>query len=170
MTAIRLARAADATAIVDLEDQASSVYRDIQGYAWVDELPPMTVHEVIQAIGDDGVWVAEHENQIVGAVVCWWHDDDCHLRELNVHSEHAGRGLGRRLVETVVASARAKSCARVVLTTFVEIPFNGPWYERLGFVAVDPDELDGWIADERAEEAREGLDRKPRQAMVLALR
>ena len=128
----------------------------------------MAAEEVARAIERGGVWVADDEGEVVGAALCWFHDGDCHLRELNVLPSHSRKGLGRQLVETVVAEAARRGCARVVLTTFVEVPFNGPWYARMGFEVIE--EPAGWVADERADEAREGLDRQPRQAMARRLR
>ncbi|MEQ9319993.1 MAG: GNAT family N-acetyltransferase [Polyangiaceae bacterium] len=167
MPTIRLARPEEAEPLVALENEASHAFADVEGYEWVDALPAMAIEEVSRAIADRGVWVVDDEGTIAGAVVCWWHGDDCHLRELNVRTTHARRGLGRQLVGTVIEAARDRGCKRVVLTTFAEVPFNGPWYARLGFVVLDPP--DGWVAKEREDEAREGLDRKPRQAMVYAL-
>jgi len=168
VTTSRLARIEEAAALVALEIEAARVYLALEGYHWVNEAPPMAVEEVERAIAEDGVWVVERHKQVVGAAVCLWHEDDCHLRELNVHPQHARRGLGRGLVDAVIDGARRRGCSRVVLTTFSHVPFNGPWYERLGFSVLR--HPTGWLAEERAEEARIGLDRRRRQAMAKRLR
>ncbi|NLY95576.1 MAG: hypothetical protein GXY23_16320 [Myxococcales bacterium] len=45
-----------------------------------------------------------------------------------------------------------------------------PFYERHGFVRLDPSALPAWLAEIRRAEAREGLDRWPRVAMARELR
>lgn len=164
---LRLARPQDVSPIIALESTAARVYAALEGYAWVVGLPAMSSEEVARAIADRGVWVVVRDGTIVGAAVCFWHGEACHLRELNVHPRHARQGLGRQLVHAVLDGARERGCRRVALTTFSEVPFNGPWYERLGFRRVA--EPKGWLAEERAEEAELGLDRQPRQAMERRL-
>jgi len=160
---LRLARPQEVSAIIALEHAAARIYAAVEGYAWVADMPAMASDEVARAIADEGVWVVVGEGDVVGAVVCFWHGDDGHLRELNVHPRHQRRGLGRRLVNAALEGARAKGCVRLALTTFSQVPFNGPWYERMGFRRVS--QPTGWLAAERAEERRIGLDRQPRQAM-----
>lgn len=167
MTTLRHARPEETAAIIALENTAARVYRALEGYDWVVDMPPMTEDEVGRAIEAQAVWVALLEGVIVGAAVCFWHGTDCHLRELNVHPRHARQGLGSKLLGAVLEGARNKGCSRVALTTFSHVPFNGPWYERTGFRTISRPA--GWLAEERAEEARIGLDRQPRQAMELHL-
>ena len=56
-----------------------------------------------------------------------------HLEQLSVHPEHARRGIGRALIEHAIADARGRGARAVTLRTFAEVPWNGPFYERLGF-------------------------------------
>ena len=60
-----------------------------------------------------------------------------HLWQLSVHPEHARRGLGRALVEAVCDWARADGHDAVTLTTFRDVPWNGPFYASLGFVVIE---------------------------------
>jgi GNAT superfamily N-acetyltransferase len=64
-----------------------------------------------------------------------------HLSEIDVHPEHAGRGLGRRLVSAVCDWATAAGCESLTLTTFSDVPFNMPFYARLGFEVIPFEEL-----------------------------
>lgn len=166
--AIRLAKRDEAATIAAVEERAGRAFDALDGYRWVDALQTMSEEEIGRGIAEDSVWVAQRDDAIVGAAVCFWRGEDCHLRELNVVPEAARMGIGRRLVETVVEAARERGCKRVVLTTFAEVSFNQPWYERLGFAPLDEASLTGWVADERASEKRKGLDQKPRVAMARA--
>lgn len=67
-----------------------------------------------------------------------WH---AHLDELDVHPDHARQGVGRALVEAALALARSEGRTWMTLATMRAIPFNGPWYERLGFRELAEDEL-----------------------------
>jgi hypothetical protein len=51
------------------------------------------------------------------------------------------------------------------LTTFREVPWNRPFYERLGFVEIPRDTMRPELAAVVSEEADRGLDRDARVVM-----
>lgn len=53
----------------------------------------------------------------------------------------------------------------LTLTTFSDVPWNRPYYERLGFRVLDEVELSPGLRRIRREEAQRGLDRWGRVAM-----
>ena len=66
-----------------------------------------------------------------------------HIAELSVHADHHRRGLGKRLMqhfEESVTSRQPSTSEDVVLglslTTYRDVPFNGPFYARFGFKEV----------------------------------
>ena len=59
-----------------------------------------------------------------------------HIWQLSVHPDHARQGLGRSLVEAASSWARSEEFDAITLTTFRDVPWNGPFYESLGFVVV----------------------------------
>ncbi|MEM7077986.1 MAG: GNAT family N-acetyltransferase [Pseudomonadota bacterium] len=61
-----------------------------------------------------------------------------HLEEVSVHPSYGRRGIGRRLVEMVIETARGEQLDGVTLTTFASIPWNAPFYRGLGFSADNP--------------------------------
>jgi ribosomal protein S18 acetylase RimI-like enzyme len=63
-------------------------------------------------------------------------DGEGHLDELAVTPAHGRRGVGRALVDEVLAWSAARGLPSVTLTTFRDVPWNGPYYEKLGFEAV----------------------------------
>ncbi|MFI9050978.1 GNAT family N-acetyltransferase [Streptomyces sp. NPDC053427] len=90
--------------------------------------------------------------------------DGCvHIEQVTVHPDHARRGIGRALIDR--AERDGRGAAALTLTTFAEVPWNAPYYERLGFRVLADDELTPGLRDIRADEARRGLDRWPRVAM-----
>lgn len=121
-----------------------------------------------RAQAEGRLWVAlGPEGGPVGFALTDAEGDTVHLLELAVHPEHGRRGVGRRLVEAVVTSAREEGRRAVVLTTFADIPWNAPFYERLGFRRLEEGELSPVLARTLREEAADGL--RDRVAMRLAL-
>ena len=58
---------------------------------------------------------------------------------------------------------------RLTLTTYVDVPWNGPYYRCLGFVPVPDAAIGPQLRAVRAREAAYGLDAWPRTAMQLLL-
>jgi GNAT superfamily N-acetyltransferase len=64
-------------------------------------------------------------------------DDLAHLWQLSVDPRSGRQGRGRALVEAVCDWARSHHYPAVTLTTFTDVPWNGPFYARLGFRPID---------------------------------
>ena len=88
-----------------------------------------------------------------------------HLEEIDVHPEHGRRGLGRRLVTAVCRWAGTNGYSWVTLTTFRDVPWNMPFYERLGFAEIPPEERSPALLSVIEDETRRGLDPRLRVAM-----
>lgn len=82
---------------------------------------------------DGSLIVAEGADGPVGYVALRAVDGLAHICEIDVHPAHGGRGLGRRLMEAAEDWARAEGLPALTLSTFIDVPWNGPWYGRLGF-------------------------------------
>jgi len=93
-----------------------------------------------------------------------------HLEEMDVLPSHGRQGIGRALVRTVLAWARASGYASLTLTTFRDVPWNAPFYARLGFLEVPPRELSPGLQERVREEAARGLDPRTRVVMSRSLR
>ncbi|MFT3913591.1 MAG: GNAT family N-acetyltransferase [Anaeromyxobacteraceae bacterium] len=92
--------------------------------AW-SSLPPL-YHRWAMSVGGERYLVAEHRGRVVAYAAL-------HGRELSacfVHPRHARRGLGARLVRTLLARARRAGHASVVA---LAAPGAVPFYEALGF-------------------------------------
>lgn len=91
-----------------------------------------------------------------------------HIWQLSVHPDHARRGLGRSLVEATSAWAGSQGFDAVTLTTYRDVPWNGPFYASLGFVTMD--DLTPELSAIRDHERAIGDDDfGPRVAMKLLL-
>src|SRR5262249_57642651 len=74
----------------------------------------------------------------------------------------ARRGIGTRLVSAVCAWAEAQGFSAITLSTFRDVPWNAPFYERLGFRRLQLAELSSALREVRAREQHLGiaLDRR----------
>ena len=95
-------------------------------------------------------------------------DGQAHLEGLSVRPKFMRQGRGTALVEAAVAWAAEQGYHRLTLTTFADVPWNGPFYRQLGFTEL-VDLTAGLVAARTAERAI-GLDAMgPRIAMVRNL-
>ena len=69
--------------------------------------------------------------------------DGAHLEQLSVHPEHGRRGLGRALLRAGLEWAAAHDYPELTLTTYRDVPWNGPFYASEGFVELGP--ADEWL-------------------------
>ena len=112
------------------------------------------------------LWVALADHVPVGfAHVVVREPGVAHLEELDVHPEHGRRGLGRWLVTTVCTWAMSRGFSAVTLTTFRDVPWNMPFYQRLGFGVVPSGEISPALLSVVIDEYRRGLDPERRVVM-----
>ncbi|MCX4904300.1 GNAT family N-acetyltransferase [Streptomyces sp. NBC_00878] len=92
-------------------------------------------------------------------------DGAFHIEQVSVHPDAAHRGVGRTLIAYAAERARGQGLTGLTLTTFAEVPWNAPYYERIGFRVLAESELTPGLRKIRATEAEHGLDRWPRVCM-----
>jgi len=98
-------------------------------------------------------------------------DDAAHIWQLSVLPAEGRRGRGTALVKAVCAWGRGQGFEAVTLTTYRDVPWNGPFYARMGFVVVEEQDLSPGLVAIRAHERGVGDDDfGPRVAMRKALR
>ena len=69
--------------------------------------------------------------------------DGAHLEQLSVHPDHGRRGLGRALLRASFEWAASRGYPELTLTTFRDVPWNGPFYASEGFVELGS--ADDWL-------------------------
>ena len=112
------------------------------------------------------VWVAtDDDDRPVGFAVVSILDGNAHLDELDVHPHHGRRGIGTALVDTVCAWARSAGHRAITLSTLRSVPFNAPFYEKLGFRILAETELTPVLRQLLESEARLGLPMTDRVLM-----
>ena len=162
---IRLARAEDLSALPAIEREAAARFAP---YGLAEPLssiltPLESLREGMEA---DRLWVAADVNdRPVGFALADEIGGNAHLDELDVHPAHGQRGLGTALVASVCDWAKATGYRAITLTTLRHIPWNAPWYQRLGFRVLETNELSQALLDLLQEEIQRGLPADQRAAM-----
>ena len=162
---IRPAVTDDIPAMANLERDAGALFRTV-GLDEVasDELPD--AGDLQPHIDAGTAWIAEVEGMPAGYIVASVVDDEGHVDQVSVLPDFRGMRIGRRLIDTVEAWARTKGLQALTLTTFVDVPWNGPYYSRLGFEPVPLFEMGPQLERIRSTEIERGLDAmQPRIAM-----
>jgi GNAT superfamily N-acetyltransferase len=141
--------------------------RLLAGHAPESVLEETTEWDVLQEAQREGhLWVALLDEAAVGfAHVEVIEQQTAHLEEIDVDPAHARRGLGTRLVLQVCDWAAVHGYASVTLTTFRDVPWNLPFYARLGFQTVATAQLSPALLAVVEDETRRGLD--PTRRVVM---
>ena len=131
---IRPPRADELEALLDIERGAGRAFADI----CMDEIArddPGTVAELEAFRAAGWAWVAVDEADRPVAYLLTSGVDGCaHVDQVSVAPSHARQGLGAALIEHLAERARVA----LTLTTFRDVPWNAPYYARLGFTVVEP--------------------------------
>ncbi|WP_371663456.1 GNAT family N-acetyltransferase [Streptomyces sp. NBC_00280] len=162
---IRPATAAELPALRAIERAAGSPYREL-GMAEIadDEPPALDVLERYRRAGR--AWVAADDDaHPLAYLIAEPVDGALHVEQVSVHPDFAHRRIGRALLAHAADRAREEGLTHLTLTTFTEVPWNAPYYARLGFRTLDEAELTPGLRKIRATEAEHGLDRWPRVCM-----
>jgi GNAT superfamily N-acetyltransferase len=161
---ITAARLEDLTRLPAIELAAA---RLLVGHAPESVLNETTSLEVLRTAQREGhLWVALTDQVPVGfAHVEVIERDAVHLEQIDVHPDHGRRGLGARLVLRVCEWTASQGYESVTLTTFRDLPWNMPFYARLGFAVVPPEELSDALRTVVDDETRRGIDPSRRVVM-----
>lgn len=164
----RIAAASDIPAIQELEREAGEPFRSVGLDTVADDEPPTTA-ELTTAVAEGRVLVIDSAGTPdSGRLAAWlWvgiADGDVLIEQVSVDPACRGRRFGTRLLSVALEKARVQGFPAVSLTTFVDVPWNGPLYRRLGFIPLADDELGPDLTAIREAERAAGLDVALRQA------
>jgi GNAT superfamily N-acetyltransferase len=131
---IRAAGPADLPLLVEIERRAGRVYAE-HGLPEIAADDPGTAEELEPYRAAGAAWVAADKGDLpVAYILTAEIDDGAHIEQVSVDPDHAGHGIGAALIDHVAAVAAAAGLRALTLTTFRDIPWNAPYYARLGFV------------------------------------
>jgi GNAT superfamily N-acetyltransferase len=167
--AIRAARARDLPLLGPLEDRAALRFKDSRHPHCV-SLPHFDVNRLAELSEAGTVWVAVNAaDEPIGFVIAQRWGDDGYVHELDVEEAYGRRGVGRRLLARVAEWARAEGATSLLLSTFSDVPWNAPFYARLGFAVVPLEAYTIAMLAQRERDAAAGMPLTSRAIMRAPL-
>jgi GNAT superfamily N-acetyltransferase len=166
---IRVARASELPLISAIEKSGDQLFRAVGMDAIADA--PAPAPDAYRAALEDG-WLlvaVDEQAAAVGFIRLETLDGGPHLEQVSVRHDRAGHGIGAALLAAAEQVARDRGHRRMTLTTFRDVPWNGPYYTRRGWSALPAADLPPELAAARQHERDLGLDEWPRQAMAKDL-
>lgn len=161
--------AKDIPLLPSIERSAAQAFLSVPSLAWLaaGEVLGETEHRTFIQAQTSWVAVDAHE-RVLGFLCARLEDDALHIHEVSVAQQAQGQGLGRGLIAQAVSAARGMGCTGVTLTTFAEVPWNAPFYQRLGFAVISQEQLGERLLGILEEEQRHGLVGRCAMRMILA--
>lgn len=166
---LRLARPADAEAMPAIERAAAEMFTHDPGLERFDPDDTWEAADLQRLIRKGHCLVAHVGEEMAGFLVAEPFQRELHIWEMNVHPRFGRRGIGAGLVRAAQIDARNTGFKALTLTTFRDLPWNGPFYARLGFEEVTALDAHLRLAGELANEVDDGLPADRRCAMICFL-
>lgn len=167
MYLIRLATLEDVPFLPEIEHAAGQLFSQFPALWALPELPT-PIEEFHQCQKSGLLWVAALlSGRLIGFAQLDMVDGLAHLDELDVHPDYGRQGIGTKMVQTIIEWARSNGIPAVTLTTFRDVPWNEPFYRKLGFRVLELEELSAGLIRLVEEEESHGLDRALRVVMKI---
>ncbi len=164
---IRPTTLSDVAALSAIERAAAGRFRDIPELAWLADGEVIPAEQHLDYAERGLSWLALANDQPVGFVLAEAHPSSLFIVELSVDLDWQGKGIGRQLIARVADCARKRGLTALMLTTFRDVPWNAPFYARLGFEMMT--RLTPELRQKREEETAHGFAYESRCAMRLPL-
>ncbi|WP_320110076.1 GNAT family N-acetyltransferase [Pseudomonas sp. B21-053] len=124
----------------------------------------------LHAIETQDIWVAElPDGVLAGFLSAEQVDNQLHIQELSVSQPFQGQGIGRKLLLAAIEYSRERELDGLTLTTFRDVPWNAPFYQRSGFETLSAAETSPRLLAILRQEIDHGLPEERRCAMWLRL-
>lgn len=163
---IRAARTDDVDLLSAIERAAGAQFHDV-GLPSIAEDEPFSVAELLLYVRDGRAWVAtDDRDRPVAYLLLDVVEGAAHIEQVSVHPDHARRGVGRALIDAADEWAGQHGLTALTLTTFADVPWNAPYYARLGFTIIADDSLTDGLRRIREHEVAAGIEVRPRVAMT----
>ena len=168
---IRDARLTEAEQLPAIEISAAQSFRSLPALTWIATSDAMSADAHRRSVRTGTCWVAvDAMDTPVGFLTASVHHDDVHILEMSVASPWQGYGIGKALLRHLEQWALRKKLTGITLTTFQEVPWNAPFYSKMGFVILSNKALDQRLASVLDREHSHGFPKGSRCAMRFDLR
>jgi GNAT superfamily N-acetyltransferase len=138
---IRLADNTDCVHLPGIESSASRRFADI-GMQDLADQAAAEAEAWEPHCQSEGLWVSvDDQDRPFGFLASGRIDDGLFLYQIAVDYDRQRQGVGHALLKTAETAAHGLGLHQVVLTTFCDVPFNGPYYARRGYSIVEDADL-----------------------------
>ena len=165
---IRPAEPADLPLLVEIERRAGQAFAG-HGMPEIATDDPGSPEELEGYRAAGRAWVAAEDGGPIAYLIAAEVDGCLHVEQVSVDPSRAGRGIGASLIEHVAGVAREAGQGALTLTTFRDIPWNAPYYARLGFTELPEQEQGPGMRALVARERTAIPGHHPRVAMIRRL-
>lgn len=167
---IRLAQQRDIVHLMAVERSAAQLFRQQPEWRFIAEGEVMAPQQHAAFIAERREWLAESDNgECAGFIAVQVQGGDWYIAELSVAGTWQRQGVGRRLIGAVAEEAKRQGAGRLTLTTFIEVPWNAPYYRRLGFRPLEDARLTAALRRHLDEDLAHGFAAGSRCAMEFTL-
>jgi len=162
---IRPTQTADVPLLPAIERAAAQAFLALPTLAWLAEGDGISEEEHLRFVATEKSFVALDGTVPVGFLLAERLDNALYIVELSVAQHAQNRGIGRQLIDFLLKHAREEDYPALTLTTFKAVPWNAPFYARLGFEKIEEAQLTAGLRQKLENEAAHGLQRETRCAM-----
>lgn len=162
---VRPARLDDLPLLAAIEDSGTALFEEALGDLTGDVLAS-PAHAGQDRDAEPGFLLVAGD-PAVGFVHVLEIEGRAHLDQVSVLPSAGRRGVGAALVRAAAQEAFGRGFEAITLCTYADLPWNGPFYARLGFTEVEPE---GPLVAVREQEQQLGLDRHGRRVVMRAER
>lgn len=169
MFVIRQANIKDANKLPAIEASAAQSFRGHPQFSWIADGDVQSEQDHLDYVKQQMEWVAvDNDDLPIGFINIQMLDNSLHINEVSVCQTCQGKGIGKQLIQHIIAYAQEQGVHSVSLTTFRDIPWNAPYYQRLGFRLMAESDLSDEIKSILQEEVDAGFNAQDRCAMVIS--
>jgi len=156
-----LAQPKDCEHLPDLERAAATLFSD-QDLPLSLKQSATSLETLRAAQASQRLWVAFLESpQPVGfMLITSINETQDYIEELSIHSDYTGKGIGKAFLAHVEIARRTQGVKEMWLTTFEHVPWNGPFYARMGYENMKPEHSPRVVNDALKQQALQGLSNR----------
>ncbi|MFC6707245.1 GNAT family N-acetyltransferase [Flexivirga alba] len=165
---IRRPTAAEVPDLPEIETESHRLY-DLVGMSLVaaGNEPDLAGLQTAHAAGN--LLIADCDGVVAGFIECRPIDETLYVAGVSIRSRFGRRGIGAMLLAAAECLAHAQDLTRLSLTTFRDVPWNAPYYQRLGWRGLAEAATPSGLAAIRARQREAGYERWPRVTMIKNL-
>jgi len=138
----------DIAALISIDKAASALFAPtglLDESALGDHVPAEVFEQEIPA---GNVFVVQNiHGWAIGFALIRLRGTGLYLDQVSVHPDHGQKGLGRALIVRVLTEAEFRKLPHVSLSTFRDVPWNGPFYASMGFKEIPREKLEPYMIE-----------------------